>query len=242
MTIMNFVGSAKRLEDLDLPKIGHEIGVGEDEIHAILEVEASGSGFDSKNRPKMLFEPHIFWRELGPGSQRNEASAHGLAYSKWKRSYPSESYTRLGKALAINPKAALRSCSWGLGQLMGFNHSLCGYDSVEAMVEAFKEDEESHLRAMVKFIITAGLDDELRNHDWKGFARGYNGSSYAANGYHTKLESAYRKWAKIKDTPWLPGLPQVIEPPSSAWVNEIDILMLSKLKDQRSRILAILSE
>lgn len=52
-------GKAKRIEDIDLPRIGAMIGVGEDEIHAVLDVESAGSGFDSKGRVKMLFEPHV---------------------------------------------------------------------------------------------------------------------------------------------------------------------------------------
>jgi hypothetical protein len=35
-----FKGAAKRIEDVDLPRIGHMIGVGEDKIHAVLDVES----------------------------------------------------------------------------------------------------------------------------------------------------------------------------------------------------------
>ena len=55
---------------------------------------------------------------------------------------------------------------------------------------------------MITFIINAGLDDELRRHDWRGFARGYNGSGYEKHNYHGRLAAAYAKWAKIPDTPW----------------------------------------
>lgn len=201
MTIKSFVGKAKRLDDIDLPRIAKAIGVGEDELHAVLDVETSGTGFDSKGRPRMLFEPHIFYRELGPGSKRDRAVREGLAYPKWKRGYPKDSYPRLERAMEIDDRAALRSASWGLGQIMGFNHSLAGYDSAEAMVLDFLDDEETHLEAMVTFIESAGLDDELRRHDWRGFARGYNGSGYEKNGYHTKLAIRYAWWAKKADTP-----------------------------------------
>lgn len=198
---MNLVGKAKRLDDIDLPKIGRLIGVGEDEIHAVIDVESRGSGFDDLNRPAMLFEPHVFWRQLGPGPLRERAAEEGLAYPTWgERSYPRDSYIRLVPAMAINRDAALRSASWGMGQIMGFNAGLCGYSCAEAMVEAFKEDEEIQLKAMVDFIVTAGLDDELRRHDWRGFARGYNGPEYAKNSYHIKLARAYAKWSRIRDT------------------------------------------
>ncbi len=81
------------------------------------------------------------------------------------------------------------------------------------MVTAFLDDEEKHLDAMVSFIIANQLDDDLRRHDWRGFARVYNGPSYEANGYHTKMAAAYAKWAKIKDTPYDPA--HTIEPPKA---------------------------
>jgi N-acetylmuramidase len=206
---MNFKGKAKRLDDIDLPMIGREIGVGEDEIHAVLDVEAAGSGFDKLGRPKMLFEPHVFWRELGKGPKRDKAAALGLAYPQWKRNYPADSYPRLAQAMAIDEEAALRSASWGLGQIMGFNCQAAGYPFAKAMVLAFMDDEEAHLRAMIRFIRTNGLDDELRRHDWKGFARGYNGPGFAKNGYDRKLAAAFAKWHKIKDTP-IPASPSPV--------------------------------
>ena len=212
---MNFIGKAKRVDDIDLPMIGREIGVGEDEIHAILDVEAAGAGFDKQGRPKMLFEPHVFWRELGPGAKRDRAATEGLAYPRWKPgAYPKDSYPRLQKAMAIDEEAALRSASWGLGQVMGFNAQAAGYPFAKAMVVAFMDDEEAHLRAMIRFIVTNKLDDELRRHDWAGFARGYNGPGFAKNGYDKKLAASFARWQKIKDTP-IPADPPGTERPAA---------------------------
>lgn len=228
---MNFVGTGKKLTDEDLPRVGHAIGVGEDEIHAVLEVECRGSGFDKMKRPAMLFEPHVFYRELKDPKERARAVKQGLAYPKWRRNYPKDSYPRLDRALQINVEAALRSASWGLGQIMGFNHKLAGYRSAQEMVEAFKQGEGYQLEAMITFIKTAGLDDELRAHDWRGFARGYNGSGYAKHGYHTRLAKAFAKWQRIKDTPWEPEETlAVIKTPSGPdrqgfWVALINAIM-----------------
>lgn len=201
---MEFKGAAKRLESIDISRLAHTIGCGEDHLHAVMEVETRGGGFDRHGRIKMLFEPHIFYRELS-GAAREQAVASGLAYRRWgEQRYPRESYTRLHKAMLIDPKAALRSCSWGLGQIMGFNHLLAGYSTPEAMIEAFRDDEDTHLAAMVQFIVSNGLDDELRREDWRGFARGYNGAGYAKHGYHTKLKRAFDKWQRIPDTPFTP--------------------------------------
>ncbi|SFJ67427.1 N-acetylmuramidase family protein [Methylobacterium brachiatum] len=209
----DFKGRAVRLADLDLPAAGHLIGVGEDELHAVLEVETAGGGFDKQSRPKMLFEPHVFYRNL-VGSDRAYAVQIGIAYERWKAGgYPADSYPRLTSALNINETAALKAASWGLGQILGENFVAAGYDSPQQMVVAFIEGGESEqLQAMVRFIKANHLDDELRAHNWAAFARGYNGASYAQHGYHTKLAAAFAKWSKIKDTPWSPPQDAVGKP------------------------------
>lgn len=210
---LTFKGAAKRLDDLDLPRLGALIGVGEDEIHAFLDVETRGSGFDPQGRPVILFERHKFYKYV-PASKRTQAVNAGLA-SKSPGGYgkESEQYGKLLRAIAIDRQAALYSCSWGLAQIMGFNHKLAGFDTVEAMVSAFMADEEAHLQAAVTFIKNTGIDDELRAHNWAGFAKGYNGANYRINAYDTKLANAFAKWSRIKDTPWpqmIPDKPSVV--------------------------------
>jgi hypothetical protein len=221
MTSFNgFRGPAVRLEDIDLPRIGARIGVGEDELHAFMDVEAAGSGFDSSGRPKMLFEPHVFYRNL-TGAKREQAVKAGLAYAKWRRNYPKDSYPRLTAAMKIDEAAALKACSWGLSQILGENHKMIGYATPQAMVKAFMDDEEKHLEAMVEFIISAGIDDDLREHRWATVARIYNGPGFAEHNYHGRM--AYAKWRKVRDTPWTPGLPDhVIEAAAAGAVaNEV---------------------
>jgi len=198
-----FKGAAKKLDDIDIPMIAKTIDVGEDELHAIIEVETSGGGFDKQDRPKMLFEPHVFYRQLEHKQhQRQRAIDQGLAYKKWgTKPYPPDSYPRLQNAMIIDESSALQSCSWGLGQIMGFHYKMLGYESPQELVWKFMEDEEYHLVAMVKFIEANNIDDDLRRHDWAAVARVYNGTGYATNKYDVKLREAYAKWSKIKDTP-----------------------------------------
>lgn len=213
---MRFNGPGKKLDNIDLPTVGRLIGVGEDPIHAILDVETSGSGFDSLNRPKMLFEPHVFHRLLkgaGETSKLASAVAQDIAYPKWGAlPYPRDSYSRLEKAYDLHPVFALQSASWGLGQIMGFNFALAGYKSAEAMVNEFIMDEEYQLKAMIRFVISAGLDDDLRALNKaenrvdmliaaRGFARGYNGAGFAANKYDTKIVDRLLFWRSKQDTP-----------------------------------------
>lgn len=191
---MDFTGKALPLTDGDVRTTAGYLGCEIAAVRAVLQIEAAGKGFDSKGRPKMLFEPHVFWRELGPGASRDRAAKEGLAYSKWKAgAYPKDSYPRLSKAIAINRDAALRSASWNLGQVMGFNHKAAGFDDVVSFVEAMKHSEGAGLYAMARFIVSKGLQRHLKARNWSSFAKGYNGSGYAKHNYHTKLAAAYAR-------------------------------------------------
>lgn len=197
-----FQGTAKRLDDIDLPRIGSRIKVGEDELHAFLEVESRGSGFDDYGRPKILFEPHVFY-DLLTEPQRSTAVKQGLAYEKWgTKKYPTDSYPRLFAAMKINPDAALQSCSWGMTQIMGRNYKMIGYSNVYDMVFDFMQDEENHVDKCVTFLIKTGADKYLRAHNWAKVAEIYNGKGYKKNQYDTKMKKAFDKWQKIPDTPY----------------------------------------
>ena len=208
-----FKGAAKRIDDIDLPRIGARIGVGEDELHAFMDVEAAGSGFDSHGRPKMLFEPHVFYRNLS-GTKRSRAMSAGLAYSRWgTKPYPKDSYPRLVAAMEIDETAALKSASWGLGQILGENYKSVGFSSPQAMVLAFMNDEEEHLEAIVNFLIANHIDDDLKAHNWAVVACVYNGPGYAKHNYHGRMAMAYAKWRKIRDTPWTSAPPKPVPQP-----------------------------
>ncbi|PWR39208.1 hypothetical protein DK320_15240, partial [Listeria monocytogenes] len=75
-------------------------------------MESAGSGYDKQGRVLILFEPHVFWRCL-PKDKRERAHAMRLAYPKWRRDYPADSYPRLLKAMEIDEEAALKACSYG---------------------------------------------------------------------------------------------------------------------------------
>jgi hypothetical protein len=224
----DFKGNAIQLEDRDLPRIAAAIGCGEDEVHMLMDVEAAGDGFDDQKRPKMLFEPNIFYRELGPGAKRDRAVKEGLAYPSWKKGYPKDSYPRLLKAMAIDEAAALRSASWGASQILGDNFKLAGYASIYDLVNGFCDDEDDHIEAMIAFVKSTNIDDDLRRlaalkrpttpDDCRIIAKTYNGSGYEKNGYHTKMAAAHNKWKKIPDTPWTSDSGPIITPPPAGAV------------------------
>jgi hypothetical protein len=197
---MNFHGTATKVNDDDILACATHIGVPYAAFRAVIAVEAAGSGFDAAGRPKILFERHIFYRQLKNDPDKlDQAVASGLAYPKWgEKPYPKGSdavYAELEAACEIDETAALMSTSWGMGQIMGSNYKLAGCASVQEMVEAAKESEANQLLQMGNFIKSAGLADELASLNWAGFARGYNGPGYAQNKYDEKLAANYEKFA-----------------------------------------------
>lgn len=228
----DFKGRALQMDDYDLPRIGHIIGVGEDPIHAILDVESRGEGFRKDGRPELLREEHYFYRLLQskPVLQK-KAVDHGLAWPVWRRNYPKDSYDWLRDAIKIDETAAIMSCSWGIGQIMGANFGMCGYVSPQAMVLSFMDDEANQLEAMVRFIIASGLDDEMRALDKattreqalaiaRVIARIYNGPAYAKNRYHERIVDRLWWWRGKPDTKWSPGIAKK-EQADADMVNEI---------------------
>lgn len=204
MTIpAGYRGSARRMTDKAIARVAFKLGCGEDAIHAILDVEARGSGFDEYGRPAMLFEPHIFYRNLS-GRQRDAAIRAGIAYPKWRKGYPRDSYPRLAAAVAINPEAAYRSASWGLSQILGENFKEAGFRSAALMVEACCESEDDQLGMMAAVVQNRGLQRALKSRDWAAFAMSWNGSGYKENAYDTRLAARFAWWQRKPDTPWTP--------------------------------------
>ena len=197
--MMTFKGTGKRLSQGDVGKAAKQIGIETAVLLAFLEVEAAGRGFDNLNRPKMLFEPHIFWRKLS-GQLRSAAASLGLAYARWKRNYPKESYTRLTKAIDIAEEPAFLSASYGLGQIMGFNHKSAGHSTAKEMFETAKQGEREQLIQLVTLMKSWGMAEMLRSgrdytnpDNWRKAAKKYNGGGYAKHGYHIKMAHAYVK-------------------------------------------------
>jgi hypothetical protein len=185
--------SKPRISKDDLCRNAKRLGTAAAEVQAFLEVETKNHGFDDHDRPVILFERHWFHKLTGGKYDRSHPRISNPTPGGYGRS--SEQYDRFSEAFHLDPQAAMKSASWGLGQVMGFNYAICGYPTVDAFVDAMKWSEGKQLDASVDFILHNDLDDELRRHDWAGFARGYNGKNYRDNDYDTKLRTAYRKYA-----------------------------------------------
>jgi len=163
------------------------------ELLGIADVESAGVAFwnvNGKDLPAIRFEWGYFKPRLN-ADQLTAALAAGL--NAVQPSSFAGRYDWLAKAQGINPTAALESISMGLGQVMGANWQALGYASVDDLWGK-AQTIEGQVDLMVRFIVKNNLKTAIDNEDWKTFAKGYNGSNYAKNGYDTKLAAAVEKY------------------------------------------------
>lgn len=171
-----------KLSTDDYARLGVEFGLDVKLLKTVVIVEASGAGFDAKTGLiKIQFEPAWFERFT------RTKILNGVELQKAE-------YEAFNKAYAINREAAMRATSWGLGQVMGFNHKEAGYKSVGEMVDAFRVSEYYQVRGMLKFIANnSKMFKALKTKDWATFAKLYNGKNYEKLGYDKKLNETFLK-------------------------------------------------
>ncbi len=190
---IEFRGDGLPMDEEGFSQVTEQMGIGAPELWAVLTVETRGCGFLPDRRPVILFERHIFSRETGGRFDTSNPDISNPSPGGYGQGEAAQ-YGRLGQAIALDRKAALRSTSWGIGQVMGFNAESAGYTNVEAMVKAMTFSENEQLKALTGEIKCNKLDAALRSHSWANFARGYNGPAYAENKYDARLASAYQKY------------------------------------------------
>jgi len=170
-------------------------------IKAVIAVESSGRGYLRNGKVKILFEGHIFWNQLQAkqiSPAKYQKQYPNIIYPKWTKRYykgGNAEHKRLALAKKINNEAALKSASWGMFQIMGFNHNAAGYQSVEAFVKAMQYSEANQLNAFLAFVKHKKLKSALANKQWAKFARGYNGAGFKKNQYDKRLANAYKKYS-----------------------------------------------
>lgn len=197
----------KYLTEADITELAQALGVEVAIIKAVNEVESRGRGFNADGNPKILFEGHVFWKELerrGIDPSAYTVGNEDILYKKWTKAHYKggiAEHGRLEKAInliANNSKtaaAAYASASWGLFQLMGYHYASLGYGSVVEFVGDMQLSEGKQLEAFGRFLESNGLVGYLRDKQWAEFAKRYNGAGYAENQYDSKLKEAYQKHA-----------------------------------------------
>lgn len=199
----------------EIIRIANSLGAPPAALLAVAEVESGGQTtalVDGAPMPLIRWEGHYFWRHL-PASLRSDAVRKGLAAQasgvvKNPKTQQAR-YNLLGRARAIHDDAALMSCSWGLGQVMGANFADLGYPSVSALVAEATSGVVGQVALMAKFIRRNKLIDELQRLDFTAFARAYNGPNFGD--YDEKMRRAHRRWASAQGLATPAAAPPVAE-------------------------------
>lgn len=162
-------------------------------LWAVLAIETSGVGFFPDRRPKILFERHVFSRQTDHEFDDSHPDISSPAPGNYGATGDHQ-YDRLNAAMALAPVEALRSTSWGLGQVMGFNYAATNSTSVEQMIERMVRSESQQLACTIDFMFDSGCIKHLRSKSWDSFAACYNGPNYAVNNYDGRLKATYYKY------------------------------------------------
>jgi len=199
-----------RITPANITTAADNLSVDEASVKAVIRVESAGSGFIGA-KPKILFEGHIFWRELKKRgidpSTRDIGNYADVLYEKWtKRFYRRgdgehdrlENAERCAVDLGLSQPeahdAACASASWGLFQILGNNYKACGFASAGDLATQMATGENKHLAAFCSFVIAnPAMHQALKEKRWADFARRYNGPAYAKNRYDQKLAEAYTR-------------------------------------------------
>jgi hypothetical protein len=170
-------------------------------IKAVATIEAGPQGafIAGGFAPTILFERHRF-HDL-TGGVYDDTRVPGMSDVYNRISDPerggygpySVQHPKLVYAVALGERsAALKSCSWGLFQIMGSNYSQAGYPNLQQFINAMYRSVDDHLDAFVGYILNdTHLRLSLRNHDWPTFARLYNGAGYRKSHYDDRIAAAY---------------------------------------------------
>lgn len=183
-------------------QIAGDLGVEVAILKAIHSVETSGASYIASGYPALLFEAHIFYRELkGVGKNPDilMTTHPGIISKSWNRKLykgGQGEVPRIKEAWTISPKAALMSASFGAFQICGFNYSLCGCKDVFDFYKEMWLSEEGQLKLLAGFLKGSGIVPYMKTKNFKEIARRYNGGGYAQNKYDIKLQNAYTKYTQ----------------------------------------------
>ncbi len=190
-----------RLTEQDYQEVAEELGVETAAIKAVVDIEAGKQhqGFFAPGKPLINFDLSMF---------RQRARRNGINLSRYSKSHAAvfsrpnarrhgstqaAQQERLRLARTIDNKTGIEGAFWGMFQIGGFNWKLCGCSDINEFVQKMSRSERDQLDLFANFIKNCGLDKHLRAKNWAAFARRYNGASYAARGYHTRLAQAYAR-------------------------------------------------
>jgi len=185
------------LTESDFRKVADELGVEVPAIKAVVQVEAGSAmkGFWAPGFPVVNYDRSMWAKSKRLVTSSRKAPANASVSADLPAGFARNAWQRLINARKINEQQANLSTFWGMFQIGGFNYKLCGCKSIEEFVELMSYSELEQLELFAALIVNCKMLPDLRAKNWAGFARKYNGPSYARKGYHKKMANAYRKFA-----------------------------------------------
>lgn len=195
--MIDFVGAGEQLTREQIIEEAVSLNIQPPVLIAVIDIEAAGEGFISKTdlRMKCLFEAHVFSAET---NHRFDRTHPNLSSKQWNKTLygrgGAHQYERIIQATELDETAALKATSWGLGQVLGRNYKMVGFDTPQAMVEELKQGECQQLNAMTEFCCASGALKYLQQSQpgFRGFARIYNGPGQVEY-YSGRLRGAWLK-------------------------------------------------
>lgn len=186
---------------------------------AVLVAESGGSGFSSDGRMIIRFENHIFnnlWGKQNPGifAQHfrfdSPRTWQGHQWrptldSPWRSFHGNQSreWEVCNFAMSLDETAAKKSISMGGPQIMGFNFSALGYESVQQMFSAFSASEAYQIIGFFNFVQGPTTDARrmlaLQRLDFDAFAALYNGPGQAAL-YGEIIRNLFDTYKRLRQT------------------------------------------
>jgi hypothetical protein len=117
--VTDFLGNAIPLTDDGVGQATTRIGVTAPQLWAVFDVETKSCGFRPDRRPDILFEHRVF-HNLTNGRFDSEAPDLSNTAQDGYGAPGAGQYDRIARAIRLDREAALKSTSWGIGQVMGF--------------------------------------------------------------------------------------------------------------------------
>jgi hypothetical protein len=188
------------LSDDDYENGAELLGVEVAAVKAVAYVESGGrTGFGPDGRPIVRYELHIF--QGSTKSKYHVTHPHlSQSYQQGKKYHvggqPNE-WSMLYGAMLLRGclNQAIAAASWGMFQIMGFNHKASGYGTPQEMASDMCLSAGNQLQAFLQLCKSNGYHHYLAKKDWAGFAKHYNGASYKDNNYDVHLAAAYGRYA-----------------------------------------------
>ena len=168
-------------------------------LKAFCEVEGSGIGFsDYTGRMLIQFEPSWMERFL----KKADEPISGTWLNNGIGNQTVE-YVAFENACKTDKEAAMKSCSIGMMQVMGFHFGGFGFKSVQEMWDYANESESNQLDLGIRFIKNNPiLYKAVKEKDSAKVAYYYNGAGYKELSkrlhelpYDQRLDNAYKKFS-----------------------------------------------